>query len=450
MKNLLLLIALCAGFIGFAQTLSYNDIGVLITNEKIDGTARFNAMSGAFGSLGGDITAIESNPAGAAVFLNSEVAMSLNFNGIDTKASYYGVTSNSNTNPVRFAQAGGVFVFKPNYSANNDGWRKFAFAFDYSTANEFENFWSVIGNSNYPTWTVDPNDDNPLYYDSSDGQYFENSTSGRTNKYTFTVASQYKNNLYIGASLISYNADYYQLTLLEENNYSSLNNDFLEASSIQELSTYGNGFSFNLGLIAKPSKNTRIGLAYQSPVWYNMDETFLEYDTEVYYSNVGQTYSDYSGVSNFYYNLRTPSKVTGSFAYIFDKYGLLSIDYIYKNYSKIELRNGPFGGENQAFRNNMNGVSEVRVGTEWRIKKASVRGGYHFEQSPYKDAISSDNLEGWSAGLGYNFGMVKFDLSYLQSSKTAPYNFYPNYPEVNSVELDFKTSKVTATLIISI
>lgn len=445
MKNILFLVALCASYITYGQTLSYNDIGVLFSTENIDGTARYNAMSGAFGSLGGDMSAIESNPAGAAVFLKSELSFSLDFNGVDTKATYYGETTSTSSDNVKFSQTGGVFVFNTNYAANSNGWKKFSFAFNYGTANEYENFWFAQGNSNYPTWIDDPNNENKKYL-FSDGQYFQNSTDGRTNKYTFTVASQYKDNLYIGASLISYDADYYQYIVLEEDNY-SLNGDYLQANMIQELLTYGNGFSFNLGIIGKPTKNIRLGFAYQSPVWYNMGESFLEYDTEVYYSNVDEYYSDFSGVSNYYYNLRTPSKYTGSFAYIFNKFGLISLDYIYKNFSNIELSDGNWNYENQTFHNELNGVSQVRVGTEWRIKKASIRGGYHFEQSPYKNAISSDDKDGYSLGLGYNFGMAKFDISYQQDRYTAPYNFYPQYPQVSSAELDYKYSKVTATLV---
>lgn len=448
MKNILFLVALGASYITYAQTLSYNDLGVLFTKENIDGTARFNAMSGAFGALGGDLSAIESNPAGAAVFLKSEFAFSLDFNGIDTKATYYGETTHSSSSNVKFAQAGGVFVFNTNYAANNNGWGRVAIAFDYSTANEYENFWFAQGNSNYPTWIDDPNIENKQYL-FSNGQYFQNSTDGRTNKYTFTAATQYQDKIFLGASLISYDADYYQYSVLEEDN-ESLNGDYLLASMYQDLYTYGNGFSFNLGIIGKPTKNLRLGLAYQSPVWYNMGETFLEYDTEVYYSNVDEYYNDDSGYSNYYYKLRTPSKFTGSFAYIFDKHGLISVDYIYKNFSNIELSDGNWNQENQAFQNELNGVNEVRFGTEWRIKKVSIRGGYHFDQSPYKNAISSDDKDGFSLGLGYNFGMAKLDIAYQQDNYTAPYNFYPQYTEVNSAELDYKLSKVTATLVFNL
>ena len=43
------------------------------------------------------------------------------------------------------------------------------------------------------------------------------------------------------------------------------------------------------------------------------------------------------GLNFFQYSLRTPSKVTGSFAYIFDKNGLISVDYTHRNYSNTKL-----------------------------------------------------------------------------------------------------------------
>ena len=37
----------------------------------VQGTARFRAMSGAFGALGGDMSAFSINPAGSAIFNNT-------------------------------------------------------------------------------------------------------------------------------------------------------------------------------------------------------------------------------------------------------------------------------------------------------------------------------------------------------------------------------------------
>jgi long-subunit fatty acid transport protein len=449
MKKLLLITALCFVGIVNSQTLSYNDIGVLFTNERIDGTARFNGMSGAFGSLGGDLSAIDINPAGAAVFLKSEISFSLDFNGIDTRANYYGNNSYSSSDDVVFSQSGGVFVFRKNYGNTPDsGWGKVALAFNYSQLNNYDNFWFAQGNSNFPTWINDPYLENKIY-PFSDGQYFENYTSGRNNKYTFSFASEYNNKLYIGAAFSTYNANFYQQVVIEEDNY-ALNGDELLVNSIQELGTYGDGFSFNLGIIGRPTENLRLGIAYQSPIWYNMYENFIEYDTEIYLSNVDDYYTEYSGISEYYYKLRTPSKFTGSASFIFDKAGLISFDYIYRNYSNIQLSDGNWNFENQEFKIGLNATSEVRVGTEWRVQKFSVRGGYHFAQNPYKTANSSDNNQGYSLGLGYNFGPVRFDFSYLNSSQTGTYTVYPQYPDVNPTELDYKMDKFTATLVINI
>jgi len=160
--------------------------------------------------------------------------------------------------------------------------------------------------------------------------------------------------------------------------------------------------------------------------------------------------TEYSGINAFDYKVRTPSKVTGSFAYIFSSNGLVSVDYSYKNYSNIKLTNADFIDENQAFMSDLESVGELRIGTEWRFDNFSVRGGYHFENNPYKSAVSSDNIEGYSFGAGYKFRGGKIDLAYQKSGNTAPYNFYPQSNDVDSAELDFDISTFTATLVLNL
>ena len=95
MKKIFLTLGLFVAYFSNAQTLSYTDIGELFSKEDINGTARFNAMSGAFGALGGDVSAIETNPAGAAVFTKSEFSTSINLRTIKTNASFYGINQAS-------------------------------------------------------------------------------------------------------------------------------------------------------------------------------------------------------------------------------------------------------------------------------------------------------------------------------------------------------------------
>ena len=47
-----------------AQVISYSDAAILFSGDDNNGTARFNAMSGAFGALGGDLSGGDVNPAG--------------------------------------------------------------------------------------------------------------------------------------------------------------------------------------------------------------------------------------------------------------------------------------------------------------------------------------------------------------------------------------------------
>ena len=451
MKKLFLAVMLCIAYISNAQTLSYNDLGVLFSKENINGTARYNAMSGAFGALGGDISAIETNPAGAAVFLMSEFAASLKLTNLKTGATYYGNSQLSENDLTDLSQAGGVFVFK-GYS-NNSGWGKVALGFNYSMANDFENPWYAGGDSGYAPIT-DFYDSDPVVYINSDGQEFENLTSGRNNKYTFTFASQYNDNLFFGASISSYDTEYYQRVLIDEYNNDG-NGNYLDISQIQKLFTYGDGISFNLGIISKPNDNVRLGLAYQSPVWYALSEDFVEYDVTIYDNDIDVS-SDYpfedtySGINAFDYNLRTPGKLTGSIAYVFEKQGLISVDYIYKNYANIKLSKGEFSGENQSFKSDLKSTGELRIGTEWRFDNFSLRGGYHLEKSPYKNAIGSDDFDGYSFGAGFKFRGGKVDFSYQNSAYTAPYRLYPEYNQVDAVELDFDNSKFTATLVLNI
>ena len=85
--------------------------GLIYSSESLLGTARFNALSGAFGALGGDLSALSINPAGGAVFLNSGAAFSIAGNDTDNRATYFNTRTKSVDTDINLNQAGGVFVF---------------------------------------------------------------------------------------------------------------------------------------------------------------------------------------------------------------------------------------------------------------------------------------------------------------------------------------------------
>lgn len=444
MKKIIIALLFLTTQMVVAQTISYNDAGVLFSTDKINGTARYNAMSGAFGALGGDISAIDINPAAGSVFLNSDFSLTLGFRNRITDATYYNTKVNSENDYIDASQAGGVLVFSSSY--NKTGWNKMALTFNYSVADDFENQWVAKGNSNNPTFTMHPNN-NKIKYNQSNGQSFESITEGKNKKFSFGFSTKYNNDLYLGISINTHDLYFSQRTKLLENNHNGAGGT-LDADFRQGLAVVGNGASLSLGIIGRPIKNLRLGLAYHSPTWYNLSEEYIKENSTIFINDV-TTETIKSGVSTYDYKLKTPSKLTGSIAYVFGKSGLISLDYTHKNYRKIKYQSGDFTNENQRFYDDLKSVGELRIGTEWNVKHFSFRGGYHYEASPYKEAKSSDALTGFSLGAGYKFRGGKFDLAYQRSTYTAPYNFYPEFKDLSSSELEHKTGMVTATLTLS-
>jgi len=448
MKKILLFLSLFLALSIQAQIISSTDAAVLFSGDEHYGTARFEALSGAFGALGGDLSAAEINPAGIAVFLDNQSSMSLAYRKTNINTSFYGNNLSNNDQFINFSQAGGVLVFD---LSNDEIWQKVTLGFNYSIVNDFNNSFTMEGNSGTPDFLDDPflNNDasttNDVFYNNVDGQSFINTTGGINDKFTFSIGAQYNEKLFYGFSVSTYNLDYSQTADLAEFNNDGSGNT-LDASLIQTLQTTGTGFSFGFGLIAKPVNNIRFGLAYHSPIWYNLTDLYSD-DLQIDVSN--NTTDLFSDVSNgvFDYKVSTPSVINGSFAFLFGKSGLLSFDYAYKDYQNTKLRpSAVFATENQELSTTLRGTSQYRIGAEWRLDMMSLRGGYFMEQSPYKNSPSGDDITGYSIGLGFKLGnRSKLDLAYTNSSYTQPYAFLQ---ASNAGNLNVENQRITATVVI--
>ena len=126
------------------------------------------------------------------------------------------------------------------------------------------------------------------------------------------------------------------------------------------------------------------------------------------------------------YKLQTPSKWTGSLAYVFGKSGLISLDYSLKDYSKTRFKPNDsfFRPLNATIESQLDLVNELRIGGEYRIKEWSLRAGYSYEESPYKNKKVLGNTTGFSTGFGYNFGSTKLDLAYAYSQRKSQQAFF--------------------------
>ena len=95
--------------------------------------------------------------------------------------------------------------------------------------------------------------------------------------------------------------------------------------------------------------------------------------------------------------------------------------------SKAELRpNGDpsFAAENNIIASTLGAVNSYRLGGEYRIDEVSLRAGYRFEESPYENGDWIGDLNGFSAGIGYNFGGSRLDLAFSRTEQDVNSYFF--------------------------
>ncbi len=467
--------------------------------DNLTGTARFRAMSGAFGAVGGDLSSISVNPAGSAVFLNNQTGITFSNQNIKNNSNYFGTQTSDKENSFILNQAGAVFVFNDHNPSNN--WKKIAIGANYENTNNFNN--SVFSAGTNPTNSIDKyflayangqslgDIENIDYRDQSyalqqahygyygfvinpvgtgtgntqytsnvpaGGNYYQENniyTSGYNSKLSFNIATSYKDRIFLGANLNVHITDYRRSSTFFESN----NNDLQSTPTVSDLTfnnelyTYGNGFSFQLGAIAKVTESFRLGLAYESNTWYDLyDEVSQSLYTTTQAINGPLNYADVNPkIVNVYesYTLQTPGKTTFSAAYVFGKSGLISVDYAIKDYGNTKYKptnDAGFRGLNNDISNQLTTAGELRVGAEYKIKQLSLRGGYRFEGSPYKNGTTIGDLNSYSGGLGYNFGGTRVDLAYSYLERKSNQGFFAT-GFTDGANITSKLNNVSLTLL---
>ena len=476
---------------------------VRYSTDEIYGTARYRGMSGAFGALGGDMSAVSLNPAGSAIFNKSHTSFSITNYGIDNTTEYFGSTNNSTNSNFELNQAGAAFVF--NNTDDNSPWKKFVLAISYEQIQNYDDDFFAFGtNTNsidsyflvnaqglrldeisafqgesitdaygdiganfgfanqqaflgFESYILEPDvdDDANTSYSSNinpgtfNQEYFYAST-GYNGKLSANLSLQYQDNIYLGINLNSHFINYDRSTFLFEEN-SNIGSLVSEVGFENNLSTIGTGLSFQLGGIAKLSDEIRVGLTYDSPTWLTISEETTQYLATVrddLGTNVTETIDPQ--IINVFpdYKLQTPAKVTGSIALVLDKQAILSFDYSRKDYGNTKFKpesDQYFSAQNNVISSSLKAANTYKIGGEYRHNNASFRAGYKLEESPYTNANFYGDLKGFSLGLGYNFGNTKVDIAYENSNRTIDSQLY-NVGLTDAARIDTENSNLTVSL----
>ena len=447
MKKLYITLLLCgASLMASAQ----GTFDVLKMSEtQLNGTSRYMSMAGAFGALGGDVSAISQNPGGIGVYRKSDISVTMNLNFLSSKTP--GGDKLTNTK-FWFNNVGYVGSMK----IDSDFFKYFNWGFSFNRINSFKRRYQggynvnnsltnkIAQNLTNGNWTEEDlsvdNYSGNIYYDSnapwlgilayqsyllnpnSDGSLQGLATNGttgsanyyvdekgHTDEYNITLGGNFKNTVYWGINfgITDLDFDSYQYYGEDLDNAMIYDYRFNDGSttlgyagydfqSYQE--TRGTGYNFKMGVIVRPINQLRIGAAFHTPTYYDMKDLYKVqsgFDLQVNGDDnlfQGNTETGEEGYYDEYrYTIKTPWRFIGSLAVVPSSKGMISMDYEYVGANT--MRCGDEGGCNyadteQKIKDQLQASHILRVGAEYRAtQNLSLRAGYSYQTSPVKDAV---------------------------------------------------------------
>jgi hypothetical protein len=332
------------------------------------GTARQQAIGGAMGSLGGEISSLFVNPAGLGMYKTAEFVLSPGFHLLNDKSTFRGTGPSGNT-ATNFNLGTSGFVY--GYTNMNGGSNAISVAvnrmasfnsnisykgqnnyssFSEQYAEEFRNSNESIDNAlNDPgisygtrmalyTYLIDTATTSngnevvglPDYKVLRTGgmlnQEYNVRTTGGITEIAIGFAGNNHDKFYIGGSiglpLVNYSRT---LSFSETDATGNNNNDFASSVYNETFSSTGIGFNGKIGIIYKPAGSWRLGAAIHTPTLYSITDKIsasMTTNTESYAHTVSitsHTLDVQSGVNanEVKYQLLSPWRFLISGSYVF-------------------------------------------------------------------------------------------------------------------------------------
>lgn len=408
------------------------DLYRITDNSALSGTARYRALSGAMGALGGDISSTMTNPAAGAVMLNSEAVITA---GVNNYKSSYKNNNRTNTE-MQLSSAGAVIMYN---DLDSKDWINMSMSINYENKSSTRELYIV---------------DEKIMSEDVAGNYLKGTFTERNQDVHLTnigFAANYRDKVYLGLGVNLHSYSTSAFDALKEFSASD-NRAYSYKRDYTPNTRKGEGVSFNLGVIGRLNQNIRAGLAYQTPTWYMDNQELVTRYAMFKGSGSDAKYYVDKEVKGFYNSMTSAHKVTGSLAFV-GKMGLISADYSYTDYSTAKYSpEKDFELENNYISKNMKPSNTIRVGAELRLNDFRIRGGYRYETSPFEEVklkLGSEevsykpygDLSGFSAGIGYVFKGFYIDASYDMFSRDRNHLIYGDYYDTKS---NVKVSSVSS------
>ena len=436
LKKSITVLSISAAFFVNAQDVSIiKNTADIYSGNQINGTAKFNAMAGSMGALGGDVSAIAVNPAGLGVFITSSVNGTLSINNTKTTSSLANASNSYDLSNTNLGQLGGVVVFE---TSKTSPWKFINIGVNYSNRN-IEEYIETPGNSGYSFQgsNLEDTSGNTVTGTFTSQGHAYNRTGHLTNM-NIALGGNYDNKFYVGGSLNFKGASIVQydsaLLGLDLDNTSY----YLDKQGTP-YSEDSNGFSLSAGVIGKLNNNVRLGLSLESPTWWSLNRVY----NEAYVSSKDNLY--YADTYTEDRTLTTPMKATLSGAFVANKNFAVNVDYtLGVTKPKYKVQGPPETQLNSFFNSDYKNLSELRVGAEYRYNNFRLRGGYGIANSPFDSKAGFSDLyigkrETLGVGVGFDFNSFYIDASYnkININSTNVYGGGEYYNANNNGDVNF-------------
>lgn len=417
-----------------------------------NGTPRSNALGGAMGSLGGDLSAAHINPAGLGFYKSGELLVTSKYLKTESDFDYRNTKTSTSKTYSTLGNIGIVFAD----GRKNRGYSSTAFSISFTQMADYNNRQRIRGVNNFSSYsekfleeliydnasisaaennyifgsslafrtylvdTISDANGNVAGYQSlvpiSSGvdQTFDSYTSGSSNELTFGWGGNVQDKLYLGASFVLPIINYNRSLVVSETDFNTSNskNQFGGFVFNEDFSSKGWGIGAKFGIIYKPESFLRLGFALHTPQMISFRDKLaadITTNTESYAgtlsSSSGELNDGIVGVRE--YTVLTPTKATFSGSYFFaspgkptQPLGFISADVEWVNYAGTRFYANDFDQASADYYDDLNATMKATYKNNFNLKIGSeikltsnwmARAGTAYYGSPYKNEFADEN-----------------------------------------------------------
>jgi len=458
-----------------------------------EGTARFMGAGKAFGAVGAEFSALNTNPASIGLYKKSEITFTPLTLSISTNSSSYNANTTWAPGVKYNLGSAGIVLALPGISSSL--WKKIQFGFGFNRIKNYNNIFSVEGRNfgktigsdfalsaegldcnNVNSWPlgitgdeafmgwnsflINPKEGSQTSYEPAlrGVDMFHSSTvvqAGGKDELVFSSGTNYNDKLFLGATIgvpiINFTEN---RTFIEENDLESNTHNFQRLQIDEKLNVRAAGINFKLGVIYQPFDFFRFGAAFHTPTYYGTVKDYYEREMEANYWIEEDKKKKYYTLTldplanRSHYALSTPLRTMANFAFFIKQKAFISAEYEFVNYGSALMYSVDYNynRENNIIKETFGFCHIARIGAEINLNQVfALRAGYNYSSTPYKDNINDGSKHYASLGFGFRTKFFYGDFAYaLTTTKLKYWMFNPAF--VNAVNNHFITHKLIFSL----